>query len=109
MWFRNRSDTNPAVQAQKMARGWKFWTYKVQELYYPCSENKGADQLHSCCEADNYEPLFSHMQILGFPMWRLIIIYDKCITQLFSFHDKYGLIQSREIHKNRSRNTYTCT
>ena len=24
MWFRNRADTNQAVQAQKMARGWKF-------------------------------------------------------------------------------------
>ena len=24
MWFLNRSDTNRAVQAQKMARGWKF-------------------------------------------------------------------------------------
>ena len=28
------SDTNRAVQAQKMARGWKFWMYKVEELYY---------------------------------------------------------------------------
>ena len=25
MWFPNRSDTNQAVQAQKMARDWKFW------------------------------------------------------------------------------------
>ena len=25
LWFLNRSDTNRAVQAQKMARGWKFW------------------------------------------------------------------------------------
>ena len=24
MWFLNRSDTDRAVQAQKMARGWKF-------------------------------------------------------------------------------------
>ena len=38
-------DTNRAVQAQKMARGWKFRIHKVEELYYPCSENKGADQL----------------------------------------------------------------
>ena len=52
MWFPTRSDTNQAVQAQKMARGWKFWIYKVEELYYPCSENKGADQLRSYCEAD---------------------------------------------------------
>ena len=52
MWFQNRSYTNRAVQAQKMARGWKVWILKVEELYYPCSENKGADQLHSYCEAD---------------------------------------------------------
>ena len=25
---------------------------EVEELYYPCSENKGADQLRSYCEAD---------------------------------------------------------
>ena len=24
----------------------------MEELYYPRSENKGADQLRSCCEAD---------------------------------------------------------
>ena len=40
MWFPNRSDTNRAVQAQKMARDWKFWIQKVEELYYLCSENK---------------------------------------------------------------------
>ena len=52
MWFLNRSDTNRAVQAQKMARDMKFWIKKVEELYYSCSENKGADQLRSYCEAD---------------------------------------------------------
>ena len=52
MWFLKRSHTNRAVQAQKMARDWKFWIKKVEELYYPCSENKGADQLRSYCEAD---------------------------------------------------------
>ena len=46
-WLLNRFDANRAVQAQKMARGWKFGMYKVEELYYPCSENKGADQLRS--------------------------------------------------------------
>ena len=24
----------------------------MEELYYPCSEKKGTDQLHSDCEAD---------------------------------------------------------
>ena len=41
--FPTRSDTNRAVQAQKVTRDWKFWITKVEELYYRCSENKGAD------------------------------------------------------------------
>ena len=52
MWFPNRSNTNRPVKAQKMARGWKFWIEQVEELYYPCSENKGADQLRGYREAD---------------------------------------------------------
>ena len=52
MWFLNRSETNQPVQAQKQAKRLKFWIYKVEELYYPCSENKGADQLRSYCKAD---------------------------------------------------------
>ena len=52
MWFPNRSDTNQAVQAQKRARSLKFRTSVEEELYYLCSENKGADQLRSYCEAD---------------------------------------------------------
>ena len=27
MWFPTRSDIKKAVQAQKMARGWKFWIW----------------------------------------------------------------------------------
>ena len=50
--FRTRSDTNRAVQQQKMARGLKFRIYEVEGLYYPCSENKGADQLRGHREAD---------------------------------------------------------
>ena len=30
----------------------KFWIWKVEKMYYLCSENKGADQLRSYCEAD---------------------------------------------------------
>ena len=59
MWFPTRSDRNRPVQLQKQARRLKFWSYVEEELYYPSSENKGAD------------PLFSHMQIVGFPMRRL--------------------------------------
>ena len=43
--FPTRSDTNRAVQLQKMARGLKFRIQEVKGLYYPCSENKDADQL----------------------------------------------------------------
>ena len=52
MWFPNRSDTNRPVQAQKRARSLKFRIKVEEELYYPSSENKGADQLRSYCEAD---------------------------------------------------------
>ena len=52
MWFPNRSDTNQSVQSQKMAGSFKFVILKEEELYYPCSKNKGADQLRSYCEAD---------------------------------------------------------
>ena len=50
--FPTRSDTNRAVQPQKMARGSKFRIQEVEELYYPCSENKDADQLRGYREAD---------------------------------------------------------
>ena len=51
-WFPTWSDTNQAVQSQKMARGLKFRIKEVAGLYFPCSENKGVDQLHSYGEAD---------------------------------------------------------
>ena len=52
MWFPTRSNTNRPVQAQKRARILKFWIYVEEELYYPSSENKGADQLRGYREAD---------------------------------------------------------
>ena len=70
MWFPNRSDKNRPVQAQKRARSLKFRIYVEEELYYPSSENKGADQLRSYCEAD-LRLCFRIMQIVGFPMWWL--------------------------------------
>ena len=44
------SDTNRAVQPQKMARGLTSQIKKVEG--YQCSENKGADQLRGYREAD---------------------------------------------------------
>ena len=69
--FPTRSDINRPVQSQKMARGWTFWFEKVEILFYPCSENKGADQLRGYREAD-LRLCFSHMQIVGFPVRRFI-------------------------------------
>ena len=51
-WFLNWSDTNQAVQLQKMTRGLKFRIWKVEGSYYLCSENKGVDQLRGYREAD---------------------------------------------------------
>ena len=65
-WFPTWSDTNQAVQLQKIARGLKFWKKKVEGLDYLCSENKGADQLSGYREADLrlcfriYKCWFSH-------------------------------------------------
>ena len=50
--FLTRSDTNRALQSLNMARGLKFRIQEVKGLYYPCSENKGADQLRGYREAD---------------------------------------------------------
>ena len=45
-------DTNRAVQQQEIARDLKFPIKAVEELYYLCSENEGADQLCGYREAD---------------------------------------------------------
>ena len=49
--FPSRSDTNRSVQSQEQARSSKFRIYEEEELYYPCSQNKGTDQLCSYCTA----------------------------------------------------------
>ena len=66
MWFPNRSDINRPVQAQKQARSLKFWSYVEEELYYPSSENKGADQLRGYREAD-LRLCFRISRLLVFP------------------------------------------
>ena len=45
-------DINLAVQTQKMNRGLKIRTSKVEGLYCLCRENKGADQLCGFRTAD---------------------------------------------------------
>ena len=66
MWFPNRSDTNQAVQSQKQARSLKFRIEVEEELYYPSSENKGADQLRGYREADLHL-CFRLCRLLVFP------------------------------------------
>ena len=44
-WILTKPDTNQAVQLLEMARGLKFCIKEGEVLYYPCSKNKGADQL----------------------------------------------------------------
>ena len=62
--FPTWSDTNKAVQLQKMARCLKFRIKEVEGLNYPCSENKGAVSFA-------VTPSFSHMQNVGFLITRL--------------------------------------
>ena len=78
MWFPNRSDTNRPVQAQKQARSLKFFIYKVKELNYLCSENKGADQLRNYCEAD-LRLCFHLCRLFVFPCGGSFISEMNCI------------------------------
>ena len=66
MWFANRSDTNQAAQPQKQARSLKFWSEEGEEVYYSCSENKGADHLRGYREAD-LRLCFRLCKLLVFP------------------------------------------
>ena len=52
LWFTTWSDTNQAIQLQKMARGLKFRMKEVEGLYHLCRENKCADELHGYRKAD---------------------------------------------------------
>ena len=72
-WFPTWSDTNQAVQLQKIARGLKFRIEKVEGLYYPCSENKGTGQLRGYRKAD-LRLCFRIMQSIGF------LKCDKCVV-----------------------------
>ena len=46
-----RSDTNRPLLLKKMARSLKFRTKEEEELYYPCGENKGANQFRGYRQA----------------------------------------------------------
>ena len=72
MWFPNRSDKNRPVQSQKQARS---LIYLEEELHYPSSENKGADQLRGYREAD-LRLCFRLCRLLVFP-WGGSFIRDR--------------------------------
>ena len=52
LWFPTRSDTNRAVQAQKIDRNLNFRILEEEEAYYPCSENKDTGQLRGYRDTD---------------------------------------------------------
>ena len=64
--FPTRSDINQSVQSLEQARSLKFWIQVEEELHYPYSENKSADQLRSYCEAD-VRLCFCICRLLVFP------------------------------------------
>ena len=65
-------------------------------MYYLCSENKGADQLRSYCEA------VSPMQIVGFPM-QFILVQIRIIKSEISWKLIY---KEREKQHDVSGNVY---
>ena len=83
MWFPNRSDTNQSVQAEKRARSLKFRIYVEEELYYPSSENKGADQLRGDREAD-LRLCFRLCRLLVFPWGGSFIVIKMMLITTFS-------------------------
>ena len=76
--FPTRYDTKRPVHSQKKARSLKSRIEKEEELYYPSSENKGADQLRSYCEADLR---------LCFRLGRLLVFPCGGSNHCLSFHN----------------------
>ena len=80
MWFPNRSDTNRPAQAQKRAKSLKFCIEVEEELYYPCSENKGAGHR----EAD-LRLCFHICRLLVFPLGGSFIWHLCLFKALYSY------------------------
>ena len=60
-------------------------------MYYPCSENKGADQLRVYCEAD------------------LRLCFRLCRLMVFSCGGSYYILTSRKKRKKVPQDTYECS
>ena len=92
MWFPNRSNTIWSVPSQKLGRILKFRIKVEEELYYPSSENKGADQLRSYCEAE-LRLCFRLCRLLVFPCGGSHIMVEiELLTFLLEFENKKYLI-----------------
>ena len=65
IWVPTRSDKKRALQSQKKVRGLKVCIEEEEGLYYPCSENKGADQ-HRCYREADLRLCFRPSILLGF-------------------------------------------
>ena len=48
-------------------------------MYYPCSENKGADRLRSYCEADLRLFFFRLCRLLVFPCGGSFVLLNLCL------------------------------
>ena len=64
-----------------MPRGLKFRIKEVEGLYYPCSENKGADQLRGC----RFERSYDKQNIT------LVVIHMKFIKLAEGSFDKFHM------------------
>ena len=84
IWVPTRSDTNQTVQSQKTARSLKFRLNEEEGLYYPFSENKGADQLRGYREAD-LRLCFRQGILLVFPCGGSIMEYLKFSACMYCF------------------------
>ena len=85
------------IQSQKIARGLKFRIYEEEELYYKCSKNKGADQLHGFEVSDQVQQKSGPIQSqkiargLKFRIYEEEELYYKCsknkgADQLHGYH-----------------------
>ena len=76
------------MKSQKKVTSLKFWILVEEELHYPCSENKGADQLRSYCEAD-LRLCFRICRLLIFPCG------GSCIK--VTYHNVFSLFQKHKV------------
>ena len=82
-------DTNRTIKQQKMAGGLKFRIYKVEGLYYPCSEKKALINYsqHAVSAQLIYAFVFAYAKT-GFLMMRLKPV--KRILNLKLFDTSYS-------------------